>query len=253
MPNENTPKKIYESGHAKLLESLTRLVAFDETLDQTRLDPPSDLTVAALTALRDNAAAAQNEVGNARADWRTIALDRATDIDKFASLASQTVAQLGARGASKETVKDGMSYVRKLQGKRAKPKPEDDPETPEFDESEKGISASQQSSAAKLGTMFEFIDFVEAQPQSADIKTAGLTVADLRSFAQATQTKHNASIVAATALTNKRGSRNGLFYLDENNACDLAKRFKALVRGEYGANSFEFKTVNAIPFKKPKL
>ena len=98
--------------------------------------------------------------------------------------------------------------------------------------------------------MFEFIDFVEAQPQSTGIKAAGLTISDLRAFAEATQTKHNTSITSVAGLTDKRNRRNKLFYLDAENACDLAKRFKSLVRGTYGANSLEYKTVNAIPFKK---
>lgn len=250
---QKNKNKQYETGNAKILESLTRLIAFDETLDQVKLNPPPDLTLTELNALQTNAVTAQRDVGNARADWRTIALDRALGIEKFAPLASQVVGQLDGRGAGIETIKDAMFYVRKLQGRRAKPKPPIDPNAPPtLDESEKGISASQQSAAAQLSIMFEFIDFIEAQTVSAGIKSAGLAAADLRAFAESVQAKHNASITAVADLTNKRGIRNELFYTHENNICDIAKRFKSLVRGEYGATSVEFKTVNAISFKKTK-
>ena len=256
MPTEetnNTVKKQYETGHAKLLESLDRLIAAAQTLDQARLDPPADLTIAALQARHADGTTLQNNVGNARADWRTIALKRAKDIDKFAPLAVEAVAALEARGASVETIKDARSYVRKLHGKRAKPQAEDNPATPELDESEKGVSASQQSAAAQLATMHELLDFLEAQPLYAQVRKAKLTIAEMRTFVDGTQTDHTASITAAASLTSARNERNKDFYLDADNICDLAKRYKAMVKGEYGANSPEFKMVNEINFHKPRL
>lgn len=256
MPTEETNKKVkkqYETGHTKLLESLDRLIAVGATLDQVRLDPPDDLTIAALQARHASSTVLQNNVGNARADWRTVALVRAKDIDKFAPLAVEAVAALEARGASKETIKDARFYVRKLHGKRARPKAEDDPETPELDESEKGVSASQQSAAAQLGTMNELIDFLEAQPLYTEVKTAKLLIPAMRAFVDGTQTNHTASIAAAASLTSSRNERNKDFYLDADNICDLAKRYKAMVKGEYGANSPEFKMVNEINFHKPRL
>lgn len=256
MPIEESNKKVkkqYETGHTKLLESLDRLIAAAQTLDQARLDPPADLTIAALQARHANGSGLQNNVGNARADWRTIALKRAKDIDKFAPLAVEAVAALEARGASKETLKDARSYVRKLHGKRAKAKPADNPETPELDESEKGVSASQQSAAAQIGTMNELIDFLEAQPLYAQVRKAKLTIAEMRGFVEGTQNDHTASIAAAASLTAARNERNKDFYLDPDNICELARRYKALVKGEYGANSTEFKMVNEINFHKPRL
>ena len=256
MPTEESNDKVkkqYETGHAKLLEALDSLIAAAQTLDQVRLNPPADLTVTALQARHANGLTLQNNVGNARADWRTVALKRAEDIEKFAPLAVEAVAALEARGASKETIKDARSYVRKLHGKRAKPKTGDNPETPELDESEKGVSASQQSAAAQLTTMHELIDFLEAQPLYDEIRKPKLTIAEMRTFVDGTQTDHTASITAAATLTTARNERNKDFYLNDDNICDLAKRYKALVKGEYGANSTEFKMVNEINFHKPRL
>jgi hypothetical protein len=247
--------KQYESGHPKLLESLGKLIAIDETLDQTRLNPPAELKLAALIAKRDAGTVLQVKIGNSRADWRTIALDRALDIEKFDSIAAEAVALFEGRGASKQSVQDARSYVRKLQGRRlAAAKPATDENgNPVFDESPKGISAAQTSSAAKITTMYELIDFLEAQPKYAEVTKAGFTAAELRAFVDAAQAKHDASITAHANLSNDRRERNKFFYLDADSICELARQFKKLVGGEYGFKSPEYKAVNAIPFRKPKL
>lgn len=256
MPEDNDqPKKIYESGYSKILESLGELIAASETFDQTILNPPPELTLAALNTMRADGTALQQAVGNSRADWRTVALDRAVDIDSFESIASQAVAQLAGRGASKETVEDARSYVRKLQGKSLTVKKIDDPNTPDIDESEKGISKSQQSSAAMLSTFYELIDFLEAQPEYASVNKAGLTIADLRAFADAVQAKHNLSITSAANLAAARIVRNKFFYITpKSNIIDRALQFKELVKGSFGgAKSPEYKLVKSIIFKRPKL
>jgi hypothetical protein len=242
-----------DKGHAKVLESLGKLIAFSETLDQTRLNPPPELTLEALTALRTNATALQTKTGNSKADWRTSTLKRAAFVKKLASLAAQAVAQLEARGASAETVEDARGYVRKLQGKRAAPAAPDNPETAGIDESAQGISASQQSSAAQIANFHELIDFLEAQPNYAGVTKPELLVANLRSIANMAQTLHDASFGVAASLANDRIERNKAFYLEENNICDLGRRFKNLVKGEYGINSPEFNEVNSIPFRKSRV
>jgi hypothetical protein len=239
-----------DTGHAKVLESLGKLIAQGETLDQTRLNPPSELTVAALKTLRTNATNLHTKVGDAKADWRTAAQEGAAAVQEFDSLASQAVAQLEARGATAKAVEQARGYVRKLRGKRSAPAVADDPATPDVDESEQSISASQQSRAAKIATFNELIDFLEAQAAYAGVTKPELLVANLRATAASAQAKHDAAIESAATLSSDRIARNKLFYLDENNICDLANRFKKLVKGEYGAGSPEFKAVNAIPFQK---
>jgi len=249
-------KKQYESGHPKLLESLGKLIAIDETLDQARLNPPAGLKLNELKTKRDTATNLQTGIGNSRADWRTVALARAVDIEKFDSIAAESVALFEGRGASLESVEDARSYVRKLRGEKAggAAKPAvDENGNPVLDESPKGISAAQTSAAAKISTMYELIDFLEAQPKYAEVNKPGFTAAELRAFVDAAQAKHDASLVSVAKLSNDRRERNKFFYLDDDCICELARQFKALVGGEYGFKSPEYKAVNAIPFKKPKL
>jgi hypothetical protein len=191
-------------------------------------------------------------VGNSKADFRTVALDRQTEVERFEPLAAQAVGQLAGRGASAETVEDARSYVRKLQGRTLKPKPVTDPASPAFNPSEKNISSSQQSNAFKISTFLELVDFLEAQTAYASVKQAGLLVSDLRAVGTSAQAKHTASIAQAATLAADRNARNKFFFLDPNNICELAARYKNLVKGAFGAKSPEYKTINSIPFKKPK-
>ena len=253
--NQKTVKKRYESGHPKTLESFDILIAKSELLDQVRLDPPADLELQALRDFHTLCTGLQTTVGNSRADWRTIALDRATDIDRFDSLAAEAISAFEARGATREQVKDARSYLKKLQGKRAKALKIvlDSEGNPVLDESEKGISATQTSSAAQIATFYELIDYLEAQPIYADVKKVGLRIADLRGFVDSTQAKHTASIAAAAQLSDDRRQRNQRFYLDDDSIIERARRFKRLVGAEYGLLSQEYKEIKAIPFRKPKL
>ena len=242
-----------DTGHAKILESLGKLIARSETLDQARLNPPPEMALAALDALRTDATVLQTKVGDSKAVWRTVARESAAAVDTFETRAAQAAAQLEARGASAKTVEQARGYVRKLQGARSSEAAVDDPATPDVDESEQSISASQQSRAAKIATFNELIDFLEAQPAYAGVTKPELLVVNLRASVNSAQARHDDSIEAAATLSGDRIARNQLFYLDADNICDIARRFKNLVKGEYGASSPEYKAVNAIPFKKPKL
>lgn len=242
-----------ETGHAKFVESIERLIAADATLDAAKLNAPADLNSAALAALLPAATARHQKVGDSKAGWRTIALERRTDIEQITSMAAQAVALFESRGASKEKVEIARSYVRKIRGGGAKKIiTPDNPATPDVDETEKGISKSQQSSAAVLSVFFELIDYLEAQPEYAGVTNAGFEIADLRDFADATQAKHTASITAVTGLSADRSERDAFFYNDRTSVLNLARRYKKLVFGAYGGKSPEYALVNQIPFQKPK-
>jgi hypothetical protein len=241
-----------DSGFPKILESLEELIAQGAQLDQVRLDAPADLTITALQNVHTQALVLHTAVGNSKADFRTVALERQMEVDKLEPLAVQAIGQLAGRGASAETVEDARSYLRKLQGRSLKPKPVTDPASPNFDPTEKNISSSQQSNAFKISIFLELVDFLEAQTAYAGVKQTGLMGNDLRAVGTSAQTKHTASIAQAATLAADRNARNKFFFLDAGSVCDLAARYKNLVKGVFGAKSPEYKTINAISFKKPK-
>lgn len=250
MPTTTNPVSRSETGHAKFIESIERLIAADATLDPAKLNAPADLTSAALAALLPTANARLTQVGNSKADWRTVTLDRQTEADEIDSRAAQAVALLEARGARRETVEDARSYVRKLRGSRKSKRSTDNPATPDVNESDTSISVSQQSNAAKIAAFSELVDFLEAQSEYASVTNAGYTVSELRAFADNLHAKHTVSINAATTLSRDRAARAAFFYNDPASVLKLAKRYKKLVFGAYGAKSPEYELVNSIPFQK---
>jgi len=238
-----------DNTYSTMLESLAEMIAFEETLDLVKVDPAPDLTPEALTALRVEAATLHAAVGNSKSDWRTVTLERAMEAGLLASKASKAVALLEAKGASAETIEQARFYVRKLQGRRAAPAVVDDPSTPDVDESEQSISASQQSNAAKISTSYEFIDFLEAQSEYASVNNPELRIAAYRAFVDSVSTKHDASIDAQTTLTSDRIKRDKVFFDNPDSILNRAKRLKKAVGGAYGFNSPEYRTINAIRFE----
>ncbi|MBS1794953.1 MAG: hypothetical protein JSS81_13920 [Acidobacteria bacterium] len=247
---EKKTRRRSESGFAKVLEAFARLRALAVHLDQTRLGPPDDLTLEALERAYNEAYALQTAVGNARADFRTAALDRQLLIDQFDAIAAQAVGQLAGRGAHPESVRDARGYVGKMRGKRVTPKAEQNPASPHFDPTARNISASQTSSAAKIHTFLELIDFLEAQPVYATVSLAGVTTRELRATVERAQSLHLLSIDKAADLKRDRGRRNRRFYFDEDSLCELGLRYKELVKGAYGVRSNEYKAVRSISFRK---
>ncbi|HMS40377.1 MAG TPA: hypothetical protein PKE69_09135 [Pyrinomonadaceae bacterium] len=240
-----------DNTYSTILEQLGFMTAYIDTLDAAKLSLPADLIPAELTILRTAATGLHTEVGNKKGDWRTVTLDRTTDADKLSSMAAQAVALLQVQGASDEQIKDARFYVRKLQGRRATPAVVDDPATPDIDESEASISASQQSNAAKISHFNELIDFLEAQPEYASVNNTGFKINELRAFADSVQAKHQASIVAVVQLSTARVERDKVFFNNTDSILNRAKRIKKAVGAAYGFNSPEFQTVNAFKIQRP--
>lgn len=239
-----------EKGHAKIVESLFKLIAFLQTLDPAIYNPPNpNLTIASLQALYAAAQHAIASVSSARENWRTKAKARALELVKLPELATSLVALFESLGVDKERVEQARSILRKIRGERATPAVVDDPDTPE-DESEKSISASQQSAAQVVAAFRQLVDFLTAQPEYALVTDEGLRIADLTPLADSVEDKHEASIIAAAALSSQRSARDNLLYDDAACACERGALVKQYVKGKYGANSDEYKTVNAISFER---
>ena len=223
----------------------------DATLDPLKLNAPADLVSAALGAMRVTAGTMLGDIGEAAANWRTVALERQTEADELDSMAAQAVALLEAQGVSAETIEDARSLVRKLRGDRkSKPAP-DNPLTLDIDESDANNSTSQQSNAARIAKFRELVDFLAAQPAYVNVTNSRFKIGSLQSFIDGVEAKHNASITAATALDNKRADRDAFYYTGEKSVLNLAKRYKKLVFGAYGGDSPEYQAVSEIPFQKP--
>lgn len=237
------------AAQAKVIEALGLLIAYLETLDPAKYNPTNtDLTIEALQDLRTAANASMREVSDALAEWRTKAKDRALEVEKMPGLAAQAVNLFAANGADKERVKQAKTYLRKLQGKRAAPAVVDNPETPDVDESQQSISASQKSAAQMIANFKALVDFLQAQAEYQSVNVPGLKPGDLIAFAEQVEASHNESMNVAAQVTSKRASRNNLISANDDSIVKRAAAVKNFVFAVYGGKSVEFKTVKGIQF-----
>lgn len=237
------------AAHAKVIEALGLLIAYLETLDPAKYKPSNlDLTIDALQDLRTATNASMQEVSDALAQWRTKAKDRALEIEKMPALAAQAVNLLAANGADKERVAQAKTYLRKLQGKRAAPAAVDNPDTPDVDESQQSISASQKSAAQMIANFKTLVDFLKEQAEYQSVNIAGLKPEDLTAFADQVEASHNESIIAAAQVTSKRANRTNLISDNDDSIVKRAAAVKNFVFAAYGGKSVEYKTVKGIKF-----
>lgn len=253
MTPKMTLNKLRDTGHAKILESFERLIANGARLDQTRLDPPSELKPLAMQLIHTHGTRLQTSVENAKAAYRIVALECRAEMENFIVLASASAARLTARGASAETMARARGLFRRIEGKSRGPNGRLDPASTNYSPTEKNIAASHRRGALKISAYLELVELLENQSGLAGAVHAAPKISDLRAAGVCAQTKHAASIERAAALTNHRHMRSRFFYLDPGNLCELAARYKRLVKNAFGAKSPEYKTINAIPFKKTGL
>ncbi|MBS1797904.1 MAG: hypothetical protein JSS81_29050 [Acidobacteria bacterium] len=237
-----------DRGHAKNVEALYRLITFLRTLRAGDYEPPNEwISIRALEDLHVRATAALAAVSAAKEVWRTRAKDRALDVDRLAPMAAAAVGQLAALAVAPARVRQGRTYVLKLQGRRAVALEA----AMSGGTTEKNISASQQSAAQMIGHFRALTDFLTAQTEYERVRDAGVTISDLTAQAAAVESKHQHSLAAAADLAGRRIDRNKLFYDDDDSLCRRASLVKEYIKGKFTANSPEFKMVQAIKFIRP--
>lgn len=240
-----------EKGHRKFLESLRKLIEKIKLLDPSRYVPPNtDLIVAALEAIYAAGLQLLDDVSAGRAKWRTTAQDKSTFVESLRVMGADAVMSFAALdGVSKERIEQARTHTRKMQGRRKKAAPIDNPTTPE-NESDASISAAQTSHTQIVGHFIALTDFLEAQPEY-KLVTGKNEISNLQNAAAAGQSKINATIADLAAYDDQQNDRDKVFYDNDDAISERARRIKNYVGGEWGRNSPEFIEINAIDFEKP--
>jgi hypothetical protein len=140
--------------------------------------------------------------------------------------------------------------VRKLSGGKKKPKTKAavpaNPPTPDA-ETPATRSSSQMSYDNQVGHLKSYIELVKNvsayNPNEADLKVAALTA-----YADDLTTKNNAVTTTSAALTQARGTRDRLLYLDDDSVVNTAKLVKNYVQAALGSDSPLFKKIKPLKF-----
>lgn len=238
-----------EAGDKKLLGNFRKLI------DQLSADPnynPANpkLTKTALETQYATGEAAVLDVATTGASNKLAVTERQLGYDDLGPTAIRSRDFLKSSGASKAVVDDAQTYVRKMTGARNSPvkTAKDDPTTP-GDESKASHSASQMSNENRLGNFESYIEILKQVP-SYNPNEADLKLTALIGFAASLQTKNQAVNTTFAALSQARGLRDGLLYLNDDSVVNTALLVKAYVRAALGADSQLYKQIKGLEFKR---
>jgi hypothetical protein len=238
-----------ESGDRKLIGNFRKLI--DEVSADSDYNPAN--TVLKLTALETQytaADAAVDGVASAHAPNKLAITDREVAFDELRPLVVRSRNFLKASGASKAVAADAEQFVRKLSGGAKKPKPKPaalgDAPTPPA-QSPVTHSSSQMSYDNQVGHLHSYIEIVknvsQYKPNEADLKVAALTA-----YAADLMAKSNTVSTTSAALSQARGTRDRLLYLDDSSVVNTAKLVKNYVQAAMGSDSQLYKKIKGLTF-----
>ncbi len=241
-----------EKGYAKTVGNFEDLISACNGFGSKYVPSRKALETANLQTLHQSAVAAIKDVSTAKAAKIIAVNQRQLVFEPIKSLATKVINALIACAADKKMVADARTINRKLQGVRA-PKAAPPPPTnePAADESEKKISASQQSFdslQAHFGDLLELIlKEGKYKPNEAELQTASLS----SSFSNL-QTSNTNVINANTELSNKRINRDTVLYAEPDSLVDIALAVKVYVKSVFTVKSPQYKQISKLQFPKRK-
>lgn len=238
-----------ESGDKKVLGNFRTLI--DEVSAEPNYNPANTkIKLPALNAQHTAADDAVDAVGSALAPNKLAITDRETVFGDLRALAVRSRNFLKASGASKEVAADAEQFVRKLSGgtKKGKTKATAAGDGQPAPADTSGTrSSSQLSYDNQVGHFRSYIEIVknvsQYNPNEADLKVTALTA-----YADDLDAKSNAVSTTSAALTQARGTRDRLLYLDEDSVVNTAKLVKNYVQAALGSDSQLYKKIKGLKF-----
>lgn len=255
-----------EDGHIKTVNNLQLVIEHLNTYGPQY--NPSNAAIS-LAALNAKLAEAQTAMAGHRVIENAYA--NATDareplFDQLPPLSTRIVNALKASGASPLTVNNAQAILRRIRGVRKTRKKKGDispaPETPAgltpLPEAQNGApeaetvlnhSVSNRSHDQLTENFAKLLQVVQDeplyQPNEVDI-----TVSALQTYV-AQLNAHNGTVAGQVAsYASSLAGRNAILYAPQNGIPDLAQAVKAYVKSVFGAASVQFKTINAISFRR---
>ena len=235
-----------ETGHAKNADNFEKIISFIMGYGTNFNPSKTSIKTPALNAQLLQARADIAAVGTKTVAFNNTVNARAIIFAPVQPLATRIINAFIATDASDEAIKDARTIVRKIQGKRAKPK--DTPTDPNAP-APNNISASQQSYDQQVEHFSALLEIVKAEPSYApnenDLKVATLTT-QLAGLKTANTNVNN----AYTAVSNARIARDKTLYKPTTGVHDVVADIKSYVKSAFGATSPEFKQISKIAIKK---
>lgn len=238
-------KTTSETGHSKNVANFKNLVNLVSSYGADYNPARASLKIPNLNTIATNAQTSLTSVSVKNTQYNNAINNRFIAFENLKKLSTRLVNALAVSDAPKQMVDDAKGFNRKLQGQRAsaivKPANENEP-------APMTISASQQSYDLQVQHFRNLITVLESEasynPNENELKIETLTAKQSELLE-----RNNDVSIAHAVIRNARNARNKTLYEDNNGLVDIALEIKKYVKSAYGANSTEFKQVNAIKFR----
>ena len=236
-----------EVGHAKNVAFFEALIAFVASLGSAYAPSNGLISLGKLdNKLTDAAAAMDNVIAMNTLD--STAINARKDLyTKLKPLVTRVLSIYTSSGADQNDIDDVKGFRRKIYGRRATPKPKDDPATP-VDESKKTKSSAQTGFTEQVEHLDAIIEIVAGDPKYAPNEVDLQTTA-LQSYSAQLKTANSACIASDIDAKKARKERNAVMYTPKTGLYYLAGAVKTYINGSFGPKSPEDKYVASLKFK----
>lgn len=236
-----------ETGHGMMVATFEDLINFCTGYGAAYNPSKVGIKTASLTIQLTNAQAALQAVRAAKTTLDNATNQREITFAPLKKFSTRIINSLAANDATQQTLDDARTSINKIQGKRAKKKPEV-VEANDETTSTRSYSVSQQSYNMLISHFEQLISTVSAQPTYTPNEPE-LSVVGLRAAAENLRSKNTAVIVAFTALSNARIARDKALYEQTTGLNDTAQAVKVYIKSLFGSDSAEYKQVSGLKFK----
>jgi hypothetical protein len=238
----------FETGHAKNVANFQNLINVLTTCGPTYNPAKDTLKIPHLNTI---AIKAQNDLSNVidkKTEFNKAITNRSMAFENLQTLSTRLINALKVTNAPPQRVDHAKVFNRKLQGRRAKAIPKS---TDENGTTPRTISTSQRSYDQQIQHFAGLIAVLKSeesyQPNEAELKIETLIAKQNELLV-----KNNEVSVAHSFISHARNIRNQTFYSNNDGLVAIALEIKNYVKSVYGANSPQFKEINAIQFKTIK-
>lgn len=236
-----------ESGDLKLLGNYRKLI--DHVSADANYKPANpSIAIPALETHFAAAVASVDDVAAKNAPSKIAINDRQAAYEPLSSLMQRSFNMLKASGASKATLDDAQTNLRKVTGVRRSAKIKDDPATPAV-EGDKQHSASQMSFDNRRGNVSAYVAILANVP-SYNPNENELKVSSLQALVADLDAKNTAVSQTFVPLSQAGGVRDGLLYLNDESVVNRAALVKAYVQAAFGRDSQLYKAIKGLDFKR---
>ena len=241
-------KKTNESGHAKNVANLGKLIAFVDAFGTVYNPSRTALTAPNLKTLEADSKNAIDAVLSKLADYDDAVNQRHLLFSNLKKRATRIMAALKSVGTSAELFDDAKGFNRKIQGQRASkittnPDPNATPQNK--------VSVSQQSYDLLIQHLKGLIVILKNEPNYAPNED-DLKINNLEDYAIDLFDKNKKVADAIAAIGNARRVRNEVLYDAHTGLYDQAMAVKLYVKSLFGSKSAQYAQVSGLRFTPKK-